>query len=213
MFQKSIKSAAVAASFLSVTILLTGADARASDLMRLDAAQMDAVTAGGRIVQDTNAEAVGRSRLGAALAVALTKANSKRTDERKAQTYGEATIRAAGDVSAEIDANSLSLIAKNDATYAGVDVSVSGEALGDNAFAVGGIKTKAIERGPVIISWGWGWTYANGETAQTTADTVPLAEGEITGTHSTTRQHTTRRGGTLTITRGFAISINPPKKI
>lgn len=213
MFQKSIKSAAIAASFFSVTIVLTGADARASDLMRLDAAQMDSVTAGGRIVQLTNAEATARSRLRAALAEALTKADSKRTDERNARTSGEATVRAAGDVSAATDASSLSLIAKNDAAYAGVDVSVSGEALGDNAFAVGGIKTKAIERGPVIISWGWGWTYAYGETAQTTAETVPLAEGDITRTRSRTRQHTTKRGGTLTITRGFAISINPAKKI
>ncbi len=205
--------AAVAATLVSAVALLGSTYALASEPMRLTAAQMDAVTAGGVVLQDTDAEATAVSRLRAAVTKAVTNAITERTDDRKAQASGEAAATATGDLYAGTDAGSLSLIAKDDAAYAGILVNVSGEAFGDDAFSTGRVKTNAIERGPVIIAWGWGWTYANGEAAQTIGESVPFAEGGITRTRSTTKERTTKSGGTLTITRGFAISINPEKKI
>ncbi len=205
------KSSTASIAFTIATlsgVFFVGQGTLASEPMRLNAGQMDTVTAGAAI-QQSNATAVSVTKGGGSLAEVSTAAVVVVTDDKNAQASGKADATAASDLYAGTDADGLSLIAADEKTYAGVYTATSGAAVGDSAYSNSQVKTTTVQRGNLIIAEGSGSSYANGERVQVKGGTVPLAGGTNTIKRSTTTERTTKSGGLLTVTSGFALSANP----
>ena len=175
MIWNSKASTAVAAILVSAVALL-GGGALASEPLRLNATQMDAVTAGAAITSAAaHAVAVGKKGT-----LSLTDANTTGAvkNKKNAQTSGDAVAIAAGDLSAGTDAVSVSEVS-GDTAYAGVVATTSGVAIEGDSLAISEVETSAKQTGVVYRASGSATTYVDGDTVSAEATVVPYGDGGL----------------------------------